>query len=425
MSAHRSGESDAGREEECETAAAESAQSASSAPADSSDGESPDDPSERAVPADPEAFALRGRPVRAIRFRREIVIGTALAALLAVTGTVWFALRPVGLPVLREPVPDLPAHSRPPEILAQAPASYDAVPLLGPPLPGDLGRPILKRQRSVGTGQDEDTGGGHANAAEAERTRAAAAALEARESDVFLPLGRRGEGRASAPLGMADPEPIRITGEPGDVAVPIAAARSPATSPHRIVPVPSPWVISGGSVLAASLVTAIDSDSPGLVVAQLTEHAYDSATGRTLLLPQGSRLIGRYESDIGFGERRLQVVWQRIVLPDGASLLLDDLPAGDARGQAGLSDRVDSHPGQLARGVVLSTLLGAATELSLGDDESELVRALREGGQRSGARAGEQLVGRALDVAPTIRVRPGWPLSVIVHRDLVLQPWRP
>ena len=197
MSAHRSGESDAGREEECETAAAESAQSASSAPADSSDGESPDDPSERAVPADPEAFALRGRPVRAIRFRREIVIGTALAALLAVTGTVWFALRPVGLPVLREPVPDLPAHSRPPEILAQAPASYDAVPLLGPPLPGDLGRPILKRQRSVGTGQDEDTGGGHANAAEAERTRAAAAALEARESDVFLPLGRRGEGRAS------------------------------------------------------------------------------------------------------------------------------------------------------------------------------------------------------------------------------------
>src|SRR5690606_39228148 len=197
--------------------------------------------------------------------------------------------------------PALPAHSRPPEILAQAPASYDAVPLLGPPLPGDLGRPILKRQRSVGTGQDEDTGGGHANAAEAERTRAAAAALEAQESDVFLPLGRPGEGRASAPLGMADPEPIRITGEPGDVAVPIAAARSPATSPHRIVPVPSPWVISGGSVLAASLVTAIDSDSPGLVVAQLTEHAYDSATGRTLLLPQGSRLIGRYESDIGFG----------------------------------------------------------------------------------------------------------------------------
>lgn len=361
--------------------------------------------------------------MRAIRFRREIVIGAAVAALLAVIGTTWFALRSSGLRAPGERVPDLPTLPRPPEIVAQAPASYDAVPQLGPPLPGDLGRPILKRQRGVAAGQEGDATEAAAEAAQAERARAAAAALEARESEVFLPLGRRGKGRAPDRPGETDPEPMR--GRLSAAAVPIAATSSPPASSHRIVPAPSPWVISGGSVLAASLVTGIDSDRPGLVVAQLTEHAYDSATGRTLLLPQGSRLIGRYESDVGFGGRKVQVVWQRIVLPDGASLLLDDLPASDAQGHAGLSDRVDTHPGQLARGVVLSTLLGAGTELTLGQDESELVRALREGAQQSGARAGEQLVGRALDIAPTIRVRPGWPLSVIVHRDLVLQPWRP
>lgn len=340
MSEGRSDDGKAARDESG-AAAAEPAQTANGAPGESKGEESPDARSRREVHADPEAFALRGRPVRAIRFRREIVIGAAVAALLAVIGTTWFALRSPGLRAPGERVPDLPTLPRPPEIVAQAPASYDAVPQLGPPLHGDLGRPILKRQRGVAAGQEYDATEAAAEAAQAERARAAAAALEARESEVFLPLGRRGEGRAPDRPGETDPESMR--GRLAAAAVPIAAACSPPASSHRIVPAPSPWVISGGSVLAASLVTGIDSDRPGLVVAQLTEHAYDSVTGRTLLLPQGSRLIGRYESDIGFGGRKVQVVWQRIVLPDGASLLLPDsrastiLDAAQFRGRASSS----------------------------------------------------------------------------------------
>ena len=182
--------------------------------------------------------------------------------------------------------------------------------------------------------------------------------------------------------------------------------------------------MSAGSIISASLVTGINSDLPGTVVAQITENAYDSITGRTLLIPQGARLIGRYDSNVAFGQRRAFVVWQRIIWPDGTSLRIDDMTASDAAGHAGLADRVDVHTGALAKGVALSTLLGVGSEVSLGSSESELVRALRESAQMNGARAGERVVARSLDIEPTITVRPGWPLRVLVHTDLVLKPWR-
>lgn len=385
-------------------------------------GETPD--TDRTAQVEPEAFALRGRPERAIRFRREIVVGAAFAALVALVVTAWLALRSGSLELADEPVPDLREATRTPDVLADAPRSYGAVPVLGRPLPGDLGRPILKRQRSADAAAARDAARRAREAAEAERARIAAAARAARESSLFIALGRQGEG--------TPPERRRSVAQPAlppvhssAAAFGQAASRSSTINPHRIVPAPSPWTISGGSILSASLVTGIDSDTPGLVLAQLIENAYDSMTGRTVLIPRGARLIGTYDGDVAFGRRRVRVVWQRIIWPNGASLRLDDLPASDGQGHAGLADRVDTHIEELARGVILSTLLNAGTELSLGDEESELVRAVREATQQSGARAGDQLVGRALDIEPTIRIRPGWPLRIIVHRDLVLQPWRP
>jgi type IV secretion system protein VirB10 len=143
-----------------------------------------------------------------------------------------------------------------------------------------------------------------------------------------------------------------------------------------------------------------------------------------LLIPQGARLIGSYENAVAFGQRRAFVVWKRIIWPDGSSLRIDE-PASDAAGYAGLADKVDAHGGQLLKGVALSTLLGVGTELSLGDDESDLVEAIRQSAQQSGARAGDRLVEKYLDIEPTITVRPGWPVRVIVQRDLVLKPWGP
>src|SRR5690606_35956294 len=112
-----------------------------------------------------------------------------------------------------------------------------------------------------------------------------------------------------------------------------------------------------------------------------------------------------------------------IILPDGSSIRVDDLPATDVEGHAGLSDRIDRHSWQLLKGVALSTLLGVGTELGLGSSESDLVRAVREYAQQGCARAGAQVVTRHLDGQPTQRVRPGWPLRVLVHKDLVLRPW--
>jgi type IV secretion system protein VirB10 len=194
-------------------------------------------------------------------------------------------------------------------------------------------------------------------------------------------------------------------------------------NPHALAPPVSPYTLSAGTVIAASLITGLNSDLPGLVTAQVTEHVFDSVTGRILLIPQGSRLIGSYDSVVAFGQRRALVVWQRILLPDGSSIRIDNVPATDAAGYAGLADKVDRHTWQLLKGVALSTLLGVGTELSF-DDESDLVEAVRESTQESASRAGDQIVRKNLDIQPTITVRPGWPLRVVLHKDLVLRAWR-
>ncbi|MGQ2930877.1 MAG: TrbI/VirB10 family protein, partial [Sphingopyxis sp.] len=124
------------------------------------------------------------------------------------------------------------------------------------------------------------------------------------------------------------------------------------------------------------------------------------------------------------GQSRALVIWQRIILPNGTSIRINNAPASDAEGYSGLSDRIDRHTWQLLKGVALSTLLGVGTELGWGSSESDLVRAIRESAQQNGARAGEQIVGRNLDVQPTLKVRPGWPLRIVVHQDLILSPWR-
>src|SRR3546814_18907084 len=106
----------------------------------------------------------------------------------------------------------------------------------------------------------------------------------------------------------------------------------------------SPNTLVAGSVIAASLITGLNSDLPGLVTAQVTQNVYDSATGRTLLVPQGARLIGSYDSVVAFGQKRALVVWQRIVMPDGSSLRIDNAPATDQSGFAGLTEQGHFHP---------------------------------------------------------------------------------
>jgi type IV secretion system protein VirB10 len=191
--------------------------------------------------------------------------------------------------------------------------------------------------------------------------------------------------------------------------------------PHRVTSAPSPYTLSAGSVIAASLITGLRSDLPGLVTAHVTENVYDSATGRILLIPQGARLIGSYDSVIAFGQKRALIVWQRIMFPDGGSLGLNNVPATDAAGYAGLADKVDLHTWQLLKGVALSTLLGVSSELAL-SGQSDLVQAIRMSTQDNVARAGDQITRANIGVQPTITIRPGAPVRLVVHKDLILAP---
>jgi type IV secretion system protein VirB10 len=181
-------------------------------------------------------------------------------------------------------------------------------------------------------------------------------------------------------------------------------------------------MLSAGTIIAGSLITGLRSDLPGLVTAMVTQNVFDTATGHILLIPQGARLIGSYDSVVAFGQRRALVVWQRIIWPDGSSISIDDVPATDPSGYSGLEDKVDFHTWQLLKGVAISTLLGIGADLQFSGNGG-LIDAIRQSGEQNVSRAGDQLTSKTLNIQPTITIRPGAPIRLIVHRDLVLARW--
>ena len=381
---------------------------------------------------DPETLAIRARPPRAIRFKRGVIIAIAAIGSVSLIAVTWMTLKPrlfqhgenqqeLSQPNVR-PVSDG---------LNGAPATYGDVPRLGPPLPGDLGKPILERQQQLATGVD--LGSQQLQQAEAAEREGRLAELKAaRESGVLVqnrqastPTEPVAAGSAPAPASDTDKvalDPDRDPNAQGRKAAFVGKRDATGDiNPYALAALPSPYTLSAGSVISASLITGLRSDLPGLVTAQVTENTFDTATGRILLVPQGARLIGSYDSVVAFGQKRALIVWQRIIMPDGSSLRIDNVPATDPSGYAGLADKVDLHTWQLLKGVVLSTLLGVSSELAL-SGQSDLVQAIRMSTQDNVARAGDQITQRNLGVQPTITIRPGAPVRLVVHKDLILAP---
>jgi type IV secretion system protein VirB10 len=177
-------------------------------------------------------------------------------------------------------------------------------------------------------------------------------------------------------------------------------------------------------VIPAALVTGIRSDLPGEVTAQVTEDVCDSPTGKILVVPQGARLVGKYDAQVSFGQSRVLLVWTRLIMPNGRSVVLERQPAADAEGYAGLEDEVDNHWGLLFKAAILSTLLSVGSEAGTSNTENSLVQAIRQGGSQGFNQVGEQVVGRSLNVQPILTIRPGFPVRVLVTHDLVLEPYR-
>ncbi len=185
---------------------------------------------------------------------------------------------------------------------------------------------------------------------------------------------------------------------------------------------PSPYMVMAGTLIPALLVTGINSDLPGQIIAQVREPVYDSVSGRYLLVPQGTRILGRYDNMISRGQKRVLLAWSRIIYPDGSSIHLEGMPAADLAGYSGLKDKVDNHYLQLATAVLFSSFLSAGAGYYDGDDEG-FEQELRDTIARDTNQSGQELVKRQLRVAPTIRIRPGMRCNIVVNRDMVLKPY--
>jgi type IV secretion system protein VirB10 len=373
---------------------------------------------------------LRPEPPRVTRLSRKVLAGLGLVASVGIGGALIYALQIQGG---RKGNEELYAtdNRATPDGLNSLPRDYTG-PVLGPPLPGDLGRPILNAQNGVpppaiatpnpGISAEEQR---RLQELESARTARLFASTETRSAST-QPTATAATPTVPTPdltnLGLA-PQPATPTAQDRQLAFLNQTPDKRTVSSDRVTAPASANVLQAGAVIAAALITGIRSDLPGQITAQVTENIYDSPTGKILLVPQGTRIIGQYDNGVGFGQRRVLLVWNRLIFPNGRSIVLERQPGADAEGYAGLEDGVDYHWGELFKAAALSTLLSIGAQTGSSGDESDIVRALRQGAGDSISQTGQQIVSRQLNIAPTLTIRPGFPVRVIVTRDLVLEPY--
>ncbi|MDP2029505.1 MAG: TrbI/VirB10 family protein [Thiobacillus sp.] len=398
---------------------------------------------------DPDNLSLRAPPRPVTRLNRRMLAVLAGALGIGILGATLWSLQPHQRE--RNPAPELYNVDRVSraDILDQLPKDYSKVPIaaklevpaLGEPLPGDLGPAIVAAQRNANTGT-----GAYSNPTQMAGVRDAE---EAARSGVFF----RGSGTAkvttAATANTAMPDPVSgnqpfnpmvsVSAQPADPTAAqnrqdqkqafVANGGDTATRNPASLQLPtSPYQVMAGTIIPAALVTGINSDLPGQVIANVTEAVYDTATGRFLLIPQGSRLIGRYDSQVSFGQRRVLLVWTRLILPDTSSISLDRLPGIDPAGYAGLEDGVDWHWDRILAGAALSTLLGVGAELAAPDrsgSDGKVIIATRQGAQDTVNQVGQEITKRNVSIQPTLTIRPGFPMRVMVNKDLILRPYQP
>ena len=395
----------------------------------------------------PEAVALRAQPRPVTRLNRRTLAMLTGGLSVAVLGATIWSLQPHRRGAGEQTELYNVDRVSKSEGLDGLPSDYSKlpkVPELGPPLPGDLGPAIVKSQQPMAPtyappGHDPE---------DAQRKEAEAAAA----SSVFFRSGTPGKGAAPGTAQVAatgsasglagfDPlaaGPASTAAQPSD---PTAVQNrqdqkeaflkggSTETRNSGNLQMPSsPYQVMAGTVIAGALVTGIKSYLPGDVIATVTEPVYDTATGKFLLIPQGSRILGKYNSQVSYGQSRVQVVWNRVILPDTSSLKLDNLAGTDPAGYAGLEDGVDWHWDRVFAGAALTTLLGVGAELAAPEnrqDGNRIVIAGRDIAQDSINQVGQEMTRRNMNIQPTLTERPGLSVRIIVNRDLVLRPYQP
>jgi type IV secretion system protein VirB10 len=193
----------------------------------------------------------------------------------------------------------------------------------------------------------------------------------------------------------------------------------------------SRFEIKAGWEIPAALEQGLNSDLPGELKALVMSNVYDTATGQYLLIPQGARLVGEYNSRVGFGQNGVQVAWHRVIFPDGSAIDLNGMAGLDAQGNAGLRDKVDHHYKQLFGVAVLTTMFDAALAVTQSRQQSVLLypspsQETESAAGREVSQLGTQAARKNLNVQPTIKIPPGYKFNVRVNRDILFEePYAP
>lgn len=387
----------------------------------------------------PPPITTRAPAPRPRRLSRRAIVLLAGGSALGLAAALGFALTSPGHRAVPQETVAVD-HRQKTDLLATAPKDYGSITptkiaALGPP-PATTAQ-LGDQQTVASTPPAPDAAGSRSadNDQAAARQRQRQQRDSARSSKLFAAAGESGRSSsqtadtaASSPAAVSKPDPqVTPSGDAQDRKAAFVGngTRTPTINSGQLTAPAGRNVVIAGSTIAAALITGLSSDLPGEVVAQVTEDVFDAATGRIKLVPQGTRLIGSYDAHVTYGQSRALVVWTRLILPDGRSLDLDRLIGTDAAGQSGFADRVDHHTGTLLKAGLLSTLFGVGANAATGGggNNNDIAYAIRDSAGQSVERAGDKLVERQLDVQPTITIRPGARVRVLISRDLVLDPW--
>jgi len=383
-----------------------------------------DRPEPQVTPAEA-AVRLRAQPPSPKRLSRKVLMAGAGAIGLVIAFALVTGLSPRSEAASPRSETAPPATPALPEGLSRLPARYEAGALIqsnaqleepydllwgpdGPPEPLDLGPEGYEEALSLPEGSawvtDVPEKQGLTPPASPQRDLPPAELFFARrEPPAPFAVSAQPPGGAGA-LSVNAPAGAYLTAAPGPPAGP-------------------PYLIQAGSIIPAALLTAVNSDLPGRVIAQVSAPVYDSQTGDHLLIPQGARLIGTYESENSYGDTRVFLSWDRLLMPDGVSLELGRMAATDAAGSAGLGAKVDNHLGRVGGAVAVSAVLSILANEAEDKDDRGFSRSLGDAAAQEAARTGSRIVERELNLRPTLRVPAGAPVRVLVTDDILLKPF--
>lgn len=373
----------------------------------------PDPPRDKAPPP---GLSLRAARPSVVRLRKPVVQGLVGAAALLVSGSLAWAF--VIQPDLRDRARAQAAAEtgrngpggevRPSEAVTDQPASYDRLP-----------PPRIGQETALPLGDPSPVGARRAQAEGPVWRPAAAAASSPRPGELAARSGLFfAEPPGAGPASGSGPE--RLGAFP-------ASPVDGVYNPHRLTAPVSPYELKAGTVVPAALLTGLDTARSGPVVATVSQNVFDSISGRHLVLPQGTRLIGRHEGDSAFGDRRAFLVWDRLILPNGKSLVLEGEPGVDAEGAVGVRGYVDRRLLPLLAATLYAGAVTTLGQIARDDGTRGGGGWLGDAGDAAaitGAQVGGRLVDRELEVRPSIRLRPGAAVRVLITRDLVLEPYR-